>query len=111
MTTRLKRNLHYLRFLNNAKPKQANFVIDDANKDLLLCICEIVNNILEGNIKLKPKERNKLRKYKKTLHQLIDKRIKLKDKRKLIKNQKGGFLPAVIAPILGIAASLLGQLI
>lgn len=110
MSVRLKRNLDFLRVLKKANPKQRKAIINDGNKDLILCLCEVIDNILHGTIKLSPKQKKELSKYKKVLRQLVDKKVAIKRKRRLFV-QKGGFLPAILGPALGLAATLLGGLL
>ena len=111
MSLRLKRNIHFLKVLQKSKPNQIKAIVANSNKDLLLCICEVIDNILRGTVRLKPKQRTQLLKYKKVLRQLTNKKVKLPAKRKIILNQAGGFLPAILVPALSIAASLLGGLV
>ncbi len=110
MSIRLKRNLDFLRVLKKANPKQCKAIIQDGNKDLILCLCEVIDNILLGTIKLSPKQKKELCKYKKVLRQLVDKKVAITTKRKLFV-QKGGFLPAILGPVLGLAATLFGELL
>ena len=109
MSARLKKNFDFLRVLRKANVKQKKALIESANKDLILCICEIVDNILAGTVKLSTKQKKDLTRYKRTLRQLIDRKVSIKRKKEIITNQKGGFLPAVLGPILGIAASLVAD--
>lgn len=110
MSARLKRNLDFLRVLQKANPKQRKGILENGNKDLILCLCEVIDNILRGNVNLNSKQKKDLGKYKKVLRQLIDKKLGVAKKRKLFV-QKGGFLPAVLAPAITIAATLLGELL
>jgi len=109
MSLRLKRNFDLLRLLQQTKLKQRKLLLEGATNDLVLCICEIVDNILEDNVHMTPKQRKSLIKYKKVLRTLVNRKVAIRDKKELIANQKGGFLPAVLAPILSIAASLIAD--
>ena len=60
-----------------------------ADKKLVTCLCECVLNILRGNVPLTDRERNTLKRYRKTLRALIDKKVSLKQKKKALE-QKGG---------------------
>jgi len=109
MSARLKKNFDFLRVLRTANHKQKKALIATANKDLILCICEIVDNILAGTVKLTSKQKSQLVKYKKILRQLVDRKVSITKKKDIITKQKGGFLPAILGPILGIAASLVAD--
>ena len=103
---RLHNNITHLGVLSKAKKKQRNALLGAANGDLILCLCECILNILNGGITLKPDELKKLEKHKFTLRQLAAKNVPIKE-RKGILIQKGGFLPALLMPILGMAGQLL----
>ena len=77
------------------------------NKELVYCLCECALNVLQGNVKLQNKEKNHLKKYKRQLRDLSNKKIALRTKRKLLLKQKGGWVSALIAPVLSTLAGLL----
>lgn len=110
MSARLKRNFDFLRVLKIANKKQRKAILDSGSKDLILCLCEVIDNVLSGTVKLSTKQKKDLSKYKNILRQLIDKKVTITKKRKLF-IQKGGFLPAILGPALGLAATIIGQLI
>ena len=110
MSARLKRNLDFLRVLQKANKQQRKAILGTGNKDLILCLCEVIDNVLAGTVKLSIKQKKELSKYKTILRQLIDKKVTISKKRKLF-IQKGGFLPAILGPALGLAATIIGQLI
>lgn len=82
-------------------------IVDIACKGEIDSVCEIFLNVLKNNIPLTPKIAKKLRKHRKQCRELIDKKVSTNKKKKIIKGQVGGFLPALIAKI---AAPLLGTL-
>jgi hypothetical protein len=107
---RLKRNLAILEVLSKAPKKQREAIINTATKDQILCLCDCANNILLENINLSPTEIEKLRRYQHLVRYLAEN----KNKRKLKKNkdylvQSGGFLPVLLAPILGAVGSILAE--
>lgn len=108
VANRLQRNLHFLKTLKKAKKRQRTFLLKSASDDCVLCICDCANNVLRGNVRLKPKDKKALRRYKKALRALTQQRSAIKTKRKLL-IQKGGFL-LFLAPILSAAGGFLGGL-
>ncbi len=110
MAKRLKSHLDELKVLKKAKPALRKGILKCADKQLICCICECSHNILKGNVKLTAKNRKQLLKYRKHLRDLASKKVSLKKKKNLL-IQSGGFLPALIAPILSVATSLLSNLI
>ena len=110
MASRVKKHLDSLKILRKAKPKfRKNFLLG-ADNDLIKCLCECSLNVLNGNIKLSKNQKKSLRKHRKNIRTLAAKKVGLKRKRKIL-IQKGGFLPALLAPVLGIAGSLIGDLL
>ena len=89
--------LELLQRIKNRKLRKAILVHSDS--DLICSICECAWNILRGNVSLTPKEKSKLRKYKKHLRTLASKKVSTVRKRKVL--QTGGFLSALLAPLAG----------
>ena len=110
MSARLKRNFGLLKVLQKASPKQWKALLKNASNELVLCIAEIVSNVLKGNVKVNAKQHAQLRKYKRVLRTLINKRISVKSKKRLL-SQKGGFLSALLGPAIGVIGSLLGNIL
>ena len=110
MSLRLKNNLHYLKALCNCKPSARKAILKQADGELINCICECVDNILKGNIKISKAQKKKLGRHSTSLVQLRNRKTGLKKKRELL-IQKGGFLPALLAPIISVAGGLLSNLL
>ncbi len=110
MAGRLKKHIHELQVLKKAKPKLRKSLLENAENSLIQCICECCYNILNGNIELTPAEKKKLRTSCSTIRYLGSNKGSLKNKREILV-QKGGFLPALIAPIIGLAASIIPEII
>ena len=106
MSQRLRNNAPYLHVLAGGTPVQRKGVLRGAKKDLIETVCECALNILQGNISLSKTEKQKLNCHKHTLRSLCNRKVGLNKKKKKLLNQKGGFLPALIAPIV---ASLVGD--
>ena len=107
MSKRLQDHAPYLHVLVNGTAKQLEGILRGANKKLIYCLCECALNVLQGNVKLHNSEKDKLRKHKQPLRVLADKRVALGRKRELLLNQKGGWVTALIVPILSSLTGLL----
>lgn len=105
-TNRLKQNITYIDVLAKAKRAQRKALLETADPSLILCLCECISNVLNGNVPLKPNELNKLKRYQAILRKLSTQNIPTKQRKELLV-QKGGFIPALLTPILGLASSLL----
>ena len=90
----VKKNKYVLRILAEGDPKAIKYIIRGAD-----CFVDCAHNILEGNIPLGLKEKKRLAKYKEQLRTLRKKNTSDRKKKQIL--QKGGFLPALLAPILG----------
>lgn len=108
MSARLKRNWDLLKVLRQAPPSQRRAIVVTGTDDLILAICEIVDNILRGNVRLLPKQKRKLKLYKHVLRQIADHKVTKKVKRRKLA-QKGGFLPIILGPALALVAGLIGE--
>ncbi len=108
MAARVKKHFDILRVLQKANPKLHKAILQNADTDVVHCICDCTHNALNGNLKLTPKQKKQLVKFKKPLRQLTVKKVALKKKRNLL-IQHGGLVSAVLAPLLAVAASLLAD--
>lgn len=106
---RLKRNNFLLKKLCRTKNKtKIKNILQEGGKDLTNCICECALNLIKGNVPLTPYQFSRLKKHKRTLRVLSDKRVS-KKKKKYTVNQKGaGLFPLIFTPIIkALAGSIL----
>ena len=108
MSENLKHYAHVLKKFKRANSlKRKKILQQNLNKDFIHCICECCKNILNGNIKLTSRQLKDIRRRKHILRELIVKRISLAKKRKLI--QRGGFLGAILGPIVSVLSTLFNK--
>lgn len=89
--------------------EQRHALLRKADPALVRCICECALNVLQGNVSIQQSYKSKLRPYKGILRRLSSQKTSLSAKKRLIV-QQGGFLPALLAPILGtLVSSLIAQ--
>ncbi len=104
---RIKRNLPDLDFLSKCKSTTRKAVILKGDQDLIYAVCEIVLNVLNGNIKVEKSLLEKLKPYKNCLRKLVHKHNTLK-KKKYIINQKGaGWMSFLIPPVIETVKQIL----
>ena len=105
---RLRRYQFILHQLCKSKsPKHRQVLLREGGPGLIKCLCECIYNVIKGNVPLGSGQKKKLRRYKKHLRELADRKTSSQKKTKIL-NQKRGFLPAVLAPILSsLAGSVL----
>lgn len=73
-------------------------------RKIISCLCEVVQNVLKGHVKLTRGQKQRWGRHKHKLRRLVSRRNTYPQKTKII--QKGGFLPMLIP----LAVKLLGGL-
>ena len=109
MSYRIKTNINFLKLLTSCNSRLQKVLIKNATKEQIYSLCEIILNILNGNVKLSEEEFKKLDKKKKVLRYLVQNKTSIKKKKYLI--QKGGFLQFIIPSIITGIASIVSSLI
>jgi hypothetical protein len=105
MSQRLKRFAPYLKLLDKASPKvRKSMLKNNCSNELLHCICECTKNILKGNVPLSPAQKKQLSRRKQLMRKLTLKKTSLQSKRKIV--QTGGFLGAILGPIIQVLGGL-----
>lgn len=87
-----------------AKPKDRKKLLEKANTKLIKSIVECIENVLKGNLRLKKQSSEKLRKHKSVLRKIYNSGKKLKEKKQIIVQNGGGFLPILLAPVVAALA-------
>lgn len=107
----VKKHLPILQLVQQAKPKLRKSILSNFELDLIKTIIECIYNALNGNIVLKTSEKNKLKKFKSILRKVLSAKGGLNNKRKIICQNGGAFLPHLLGPIVtaGIAQFLNGK--
>lgn len=95
-----------LHLLCGAKPAVIKAVLKGASPDLVQALSECSLNVLKGNVRLTPAQKRSLCKYKLSLRSLAKKGVSIKKKKEIL--QKGGFIGALLKPVLGVLGSVLG---
>jgi hypothetical protein len=103
---KVKKTFEKVRVLTLAKPSVRKQLIQKGGREIVNCVSECCHNILKGNVPLTDKQKICLNKHKEKLRKIVDKKIGLRAKQKII--QKGGFpLAAILAPVASVLSSLL----
>ena len=83
MSGRMKRQVICLQMLNRTKnTKLRKAILEHADADLISALRECAYNILRGTIRLTPREKVRLRKYKNKLRLLVNKRLSVSRRRR-----------------------------
>ena len=81
-------------------------MVGTSSPEVIRTLCECALNVLKGNVPLTAHQKTKLRKHKKRLRTLVNKKVSLKKKRSVL--QTGGFLGVLLKPVLSVLGGLLG---
>jgi hypothetical protein len=93
--------------LAGPNPNERQKLLKHLDDDLLNAICTCVHNISQGKMALTTQQIRRLGPYFGVMKKLWSKKKSNKEKQWLLQEQKGGFLPALLAPLLGIVASVI----
>lgn len=91
--------------LKQANPKLRKHILKHSPPDFIKSLSEIVYNVLQGNVKICDKTHKCLCRYKKVLRKFASPHTNTEYKRKLIVNQKGGW----ITPLISIVSAILSK--
>ena len=104
--SRVYRNFPLLQYLKTLSDSELKKVIKGGSQELLFTLSELCLNLLRGNVKLTNSQIVKLSPYRKAIVKLAQKKPSLKQ-RKLILNQNGGMVGALLT----LVASLIGPIV
>ena len=104
MSSVVERALPLLQTLVASKPILRKAIIEHASPDLIHAVTEIIWNTLKGVITLTDEQKRRLSRHKKEFRALVDKKLSVKKKRKIL-NQKG--TGAGLAALIPIALAVL----
>lgn len=102
MSQRLVSQLPLLDKLSKVSSKERKKLLQKASLELFRSIDECIKNVIKGNVKFKKRCAEKLSKYKNVLNKINDSKHKITQKKKIIIQSGGAFLPALLSPILGV---------
>ena len=106
MSEKVKREQEMLRFLVRAKPPAVKAVVKSASPHLIQTLCECCHNVLKGNVPLTPAQKRRLRRHKTSIRELTKKKLSLKKRKQIL--QQGGFIGALLGPVINVLKGVLG---
>jgi len=78
--------------------------VKKCNREFIDCVSECAKNVVKGNVPMTGRQKANLRRRRKDVIALAIKKTSLKKKRRIL--QKGGFLTALLPPVLSILSSM-----
>lgn len=103
------KNIPLLKILSSAPPKLRRKILETGNLQLIKAIVECIENVLKGNIAIEESGFKKLKKHKSALRAVSKAPNKLSQKKKVIIQKGGAFLPALLIPVITVLAEKLLQ--
>ena len=108
-TARVKRNERSLALLRRAKASVRKQHIKKAPKDMILALVDIAKAMIKGQVSLSPQQLGVVRRNERNFKSLVAPGKTLTAQKKIL--QKGGFLGALLGPLLKIGAPIIGGLL
>lgn len=99
MSSLIIKQLPLLELLTKVNVKSRKKILNNCDSNLIKAITECVFNVLRKNVQLTQKRIDKLKKYKGTLRKLANSKKNIKEKKKIIVQKGGNFLPLLLSPI------------
>jgi hypothetical protein len=109
VTKRVKKHASDLQLLARAKRVLRNRKSRAASKELIMALVDLAKTLIKGEVSMTPNQLAAVRRHKSNFKKVVKPRASVKTLKKTF--QIGGFLPALLGPILKIAGPLLGGLL
>lgn len=106
MSASLNKHGEILKFLGRAKPNTVKPIIKAASPELVRALCECCHNVLKGNVRVTPAQKKRLSRHKRNLRALVQRKTSLKKRKQIL--QEGGFIGALLGPVLSVLKGVLG---
>lgn len=100
-----RKYIDILRALYHLDSEQRKVILRRADPQLVRHICECALNVLNGNVTLTKNHKSRLRKHAPVLRKLASPHDNLGNKKRIVAQHGGGFLPALLAPLIGTILS------
>ena len=98
-----------LRAYRKKDTRKLRALLLSGGQPLQRAIREVAFNLLQGNVRLKPHQASRLKRFKTCVRNLAKKKTSLK--KRLLIEQKGGFLSALLGPLMSILPGIIGAII
>jgi hypothetical protein len=92
----------------NHQPQVSKLILEKANSDVIKSISNAALNAYKGKVKLSPSSRKRFAAKRKQFEKLIDRKVPIAAKRKLLLNQRGGafgLIPLLLSSVIGTIGS------
>ena len=104
MSARVRRYMSTLKRIRRMGDKAKREYVRKCDKTFVDCVSECAKNVIKGNVPLTNRQKAKLRRSRNDIRALSVKKTSLRKKRKIL--QKGGFLTALLPPVLSLLGGM-----
>ena len=110
--TNVRKQIPYLQQLKrkNLTRRQRQHLLEAGGDPLVKCLQECCHNVLRGAVKLSAPTRRRLKRHARHIREVANPRGSLRRKKQLLV-QRGGFLPALLVPIISAVTGLVSGLV
>ena len=105
MSERTMKYLTVLERIRRLGEKGKKEYVQKCDKEFINCVSECAKNVIKGNVPLTNRQMARLRRERNNLKALSVKKTSLTKKRRIL--QRGGFLTALLPPVLSVLTGLL----
>jgi len=109
-TIRLRRNFNLLKLFARCANKfeLRKAILENSDNDFVKALADCALNLVNGNVKVPVAQMKRIGRHRKIIREMAKKRNSIKMKKKLCE-QKGGFLPALLVPVLAAVTGLVAE--
>lgn len=106
MTKRIIKNLELIKTLHQCNPAEKKQLLKVARPELVNAICDCVHNVLQGKVNISNHHKRRLKAKKNILRQLVDRKSKSIQRKRILTQHGAGFLDSILGPVLKTLAGL-----
>jgi len=107
MSLRVKKYLPVLKRIRKLGDRARRDYVRKCDREFIDCVSECAKNVIKGNVSLSDRQKARLRRNRNDLRAVSLKKTSLRKKRRIV--QKGGFLTALIPPVLSALVGLFSK--
>lgn len=106
----MQKNLNWLKVLQCCDKSELKGILKQTSATKVNALCDCIHNVLNGNVPIDSTTKEKLKTKKKVLRKVIDKKIKVPERRKLLVQHGGGIISSILVPtLLALGAKVLSR--
>lgn len=104
---RILRNQKFLEYYLEADNLRRKSLVAGASKDQINCLSEATLNVVNRNIPIEPSTKHVLCNHKKALCKIVDKKLSIGHRKKVLIQKGGAILPLILSVVLPMIANAL----